>query len=292
MTLTTDLITYNVNERGRKARGRDRNFDTAALAALINGPAVQEKVRHGDMFGYFGHWPRIKFGMEPAEGGVIDGKAISVPAALRTIELSADADGTIRHRAEFLDTNEGRIAARMYQSKAGGFSSAIDTVPRTAPSLPAGFYGFDYVLEPNYSTNRGHKVMLDSAAADGEGEGYAGELMAILDAAMGESTQAASILNTLFDSLHAQHLVALETVQRLAQENDELIARLARARGGQPVLDSAALEDARMAPVRGSLPPDFEQFRRVELARLQDLPRPREYSPDVGYAERRFGVKL
>lgn len=38
------------------------------------------------MRGYFGQWPRIKFGMMPAEGGLIDGKSIAVePALLTTI---------------------------------------------------------------------------------------------------------------------------------------------------------------------------------------------------------------
>ena len=99
MTLVTDSITYNVRERGRKHRGVDRNFDTAALAALINGAGVQEKVKHGDMMGYLGHWPRVKFGMEVTEGGIDPGtgKAVSLPMAIRTVELHADPDGSITH---------------------------------------------------------------------------------------------------------------------------------------------------------------------------------------------------
>lgn len=285
--LQTELITYNVRERGRKARGRDRNFDTVALAALINGAAVQEKVKHGDMSGYFGHWPRIKLGMEPAEGGVIDGKVISISPALRTIELHADNDGTISHRAEFLDTNEGRMAGALYQSKHGGFSSAIDAVPGTSPQVPRGFYGFDYVLEPNYTTNRGHKVVLDSI---GQGED-AEEFMALLDAAMGESTQAASILTAMFDSLSRQHGQVLEAFERLARDNDDLISRLAR--GGTAVLDSAALEDARIAPFRGHPGEDFERFRTIDLARLQVLTDSvaRE-TPETSYAMSRFGIKI
>jgi len=72
------------------------------------------------MQGYFGHWPRIKFGMATQEGGILDGKVISLPLAVRTTHLSADTEGNITHQAEFLDTVEGRLAARLYESQSGG----------------------------------------------------------------------------------------------------------------------------------------------------------------------------
>lgn len=286
--LQTEMITYNVRERGRKHLGQNRNFDTVALAALINGPAVQERVKHGDMLGYFGHWPRIKLGMNPSEGGVIDGKVVSIPPALRTIELSADKDGNVSHRAEFLDTNEGRIAERMFQSKAGGFSSAIDAVPGTSPQVARDFWGFDYVFSPNYSTNRGHKVVLDGI---GDGE-EAAEFLALLDAAVGESTQAASIMTAMFDSLSRQHTQALEAMERLAHENDALIGRLAS--GNTRVLDSMGLlEDVRMAPIRGEPGADFERFRGADLSRLQAMPTASEpATPESNYILNRFGVKV
>jgi hypothetical protein len=284
MGLILDAITYNVRERGRKARGQDRNFDTVALARLINSPAVQEKVKHGDMFGYFGHWPRIKFGMEPAEGGIIDGKVVPVPTALRTIELSADNDGNITHRPEFLDTNEGRIAARLYQSKAGGFSSAIMSLPGTSPAIPSGFYGFDYVLEPNYTTNRGHKVVLDGAA----GEEEQAEFMAMLDSVMGEATQAAGLINALYDSLQSQHTLALETMGRMQAENEELMAMLARK--GGVLLDSVG---DFTAPIR-SVEPEFDKWKTADLAPVpvMDNVKPAKSTPESNYAQQRFGVKL
>jgi hypothetical protein len=285
MPIITDAITYNVRERGRKARGQDRNFDTVALAKLINSAGIQEKVKHGDMFGYFGHWPRIKFGMEPAEGGIIDGKVVPVPTALRTIELSADNEGNITHRAEFLDTNEGRIAARLFESKAGGFSSAIMSVPGTSPAIPSGFYGFDYVLEPNYTTNRGHKVVLDGAAGEEEQAAF----MEMLDSVMGEATQAASLINTLFDSLQAQHALALETLGRMQTENEELMAMLAKG-SHVAVMDSAG--GAFVKPVR-SVVPEFDHWRSATLAPLPVFVenKPQEPSPEMDYARSRFGVK-
>lgn len=261
MSFITDKITYNVRERGRKARGVDRNFDTAALAALINGPAVQEKVNHGDMLGYYGHWPRLKLGMEPQEGGIVDGAVVSVAPALRTVELSAQPDGTIIHRAEFLDTEPGQIAQRLYQSKAGGFSSAIETVPRTTPAIPKGFFGFDFVNEPNYTTNRGHRIALDGVSAD--------DLADVLDSALAYAGAGEAEMMVLFDALQQQHADMLHTMQRVLRENEQLIARLASS--GR-VLDSAlALEDAGRSRIVLSTPgsvDDLRAFRDMPLAAL------------------------
>ena len=287
--MITDAITYNVRERGRKHRGADRNFDTVALAKLINSPSVQEQVKHGDMNGYFGHWPRIKFGMSVPEGGVLDGKVISIPPALRTVELSAEPDGTITHRAEFLDTNEGRTAARLYASKSGGFSSAIEAVPGTDPQVPRGFYGFDYVMEPNYTTNRGHKVVLDSVRAGED----ATDLIAMLDAIMDDSSRAASALTQMFDSLHAQHLLALTALDQVSKDNDILIGKLATARKGSAVLDS--LEDVRSAGLTGGarMSLDFKQYLEAELMPLESLPKGQStISPELAATARRFGLKL
>jgi len=286
--LRTDPITYNVNLRGRKARGVDRHFDCAALAKIINGPGVQEKVRLGDMFGYFGHWPRVKFGMEPQEGGVVDGVAVSVEPALRTVVLSADDQGNITHRAEFLDTTEGHKAQALYASKAGGFSSAIDAMPGTAPMIPKGFYGFDYVLEPNYTTNRGHRAVLDTVA------GRDPELLAMFDQAMAESSQAATLLCTMLEALEHQHLAALSALERIGRENEVLIGRLASGKGGASVLDSAVLDTPAVAPSRTMRPEDFRQFLDRPLAALQklDSAASEEPAPVVDATLRRFGMTL
>ncbi len=146
--MKTQVIRYNLTERGRKHRGTERNFDLKAIADAINSQSTQEKVKNRDMFGFYGHWARIKFGMNPAEGGIADGKAQSLEPAIVTVSLKADYQGNIEHVAEFLPTNAGQIAYKLWQGKTGGFSSAID---ERKPE----FFGFDYVLEPNYATNRG-----------------------------------------------------------------------------------------------------------------------------------------
>lgn len=283
---TTDPITYNVTDRGRKARGQDRNFDTVALASLINGASVQEKVKHGDMLGFLGHWPRIKFGMNPAEGGVVDGKAVVMPIAIRTVELSASPDGGITHRTEFLDTEHGEAALRLFKSKAGGFSSAIEPVPGSCPTIARGFWGFDFVYEPNFTQNRGHSITLD-----GVGDDVAG----LLDAVLLMAGEGDMEMRALFDSLHGQHLSALESMTRLSRENDWLINRLAAIKGTDKatVLDSVMLEDIRIGPMRTTMAlPDFERFKTAPLEALTSLPVIDSVpTADSEFAERRYGFK-
>jgi hypothetical protein len=287
MGKVTDTITYNVKERGRKHQGQDRNFDTVALARLINGPAVQEQVKHGDMLGYFGHWPRIKFGMPVIEGGIIDGKSVTLPIAIRTIELSAANDGTISHKTEFLDTEAGIAAQSIYDSKAGGFSSAIVPIPGTSPMIAQTFSGFDFVLAPNFSTNRGHKVILDALG---------GDMTAVLDAIMAQAAQAEGEMAMLFDSLHSQHLAALEALTRASKDNDWLINRLAAKTG----LDRAGVLDAILEDVGGAARlsgtgklPQWEAFKDAKLEMLDRLPEgAAPASAESNYARNRFGISI
>ena len=217
MASKTGVIRFNVKERFRKHRGQDRNFDTVALAQLVNGPAVQEKVKHGDMVGYLGHWPRVKFGMNPAEGGIVDGKAVWLEPAIRTISITAQPDGTIDHEVEFLDTAPGKMAARMYGSKMGGFSSAIDTRRVADKQIPTGFYGFDYVYEPNFTKNRGWAVALDGVWED----------ESVLDA-IAEQQEMISVFDGMFDSVQRAYDNLQAALDHALLENEQLISMLAK----------------------------------------------------------------
>lgn len=226
--LRTGIIKYNVNERKRQFRGVDRDFDTVALAALINSGAVQEQVKNRDLFGYFGHWPRVKFGLNPIEGAISSGKVINLEPALATVYLKAYPNGDIEHEAEFLDNGAGRIAARMFRNKKGGFSSAIDSRKAGNKIFPTGFFGFDYVLEPNYNTNRGY--VLDSVDADD---------LAVLDEVQEYQTNI-SALSAMFDSLQHDFELQQLTVQDMAAENEELRSMIIQLTGKQEiVMDNA-----------------------------------------------------
>ena len=201
------LIKYNLKERGRQYRGVERNFDIPVIVDSINGPATQERVKTRGMLGYFGHWPRVRFGMDPAEGGIADGKAHAVEPAVVTTHLRAFDDGTVEHQTEFLDTATGQLAARMYANRVGGFSSAID--PRK-PEL----FGFDWVNDPNYSTNRGYDLVLDSVNS--------GE-MTLDDVLTAEHAEQVEAMNRLFEMMEANVRLALDSASRFEHENRELL---------------------------------------------------------------------
>lgn len=218
--MQTPIITYNLKERGRRFRGKERNFNIRAIVNAINSPACQERVKNRDMLGYYGHWPRIKFGLNPAEGGLEGGKPAFVEPALVTTLLRASLDGTLEHQAEFLGTTAGQVAAKLFNSRTGGFSSAID-------ELVPEFFGFDYVLEPNYSTNRGYTL-----------DDVRGMTLDDIEAAIYDEN--ARGLMRLLDSAHAERDQANHVIERLSAENEELLSLLSQSgRTPDAVFDSA-----------------------------------------------------
>lgn len=150
----TGKIAYNLKDRGYKAFGSPRNFNIPLVNSMINSAACQEAIKARTLVGFYGHWPRVKFGAVAAEGGM-DGKTqVNVEPAVVTVFAKAYQDGTIEHEQEFLDTDAGEKARKAYSSRVGGFSSVINEPKRY-------FGGMDYVFAPNYMGNRG--FTLDSA---------------------------------------------------------------------------------------------------------------------------------
>lgn len=235
--MQTKVITYNLKDRGRQYRGKERNFNIRAICDAINGPACQERVKSRDMVGYYGHWPRIKFGMNPAEGGMDAGRPSLVEPALVTTLLRAHPDGTIEHQAEFLGNDPGQVAAKLYSGRVGGFSSAID---QHRPE----FFGFDYVLEPNYSTNRGYTLddVRDMTLDDIEAAIYDEQLRGVM---------------RLLDSANDERDRASEVIESLRAENEQLLSMLA-AKG---INASQALDSVAVAPIAVSIDP-IERMRR------------------------------
>jgi hypothetical protein len=267
--MKTPVISYNLKERGRQYRGKERHFNIRAICDAINGPACQERVRNRDLVGYYGHWPRIKFGMNPAEGGLDGGKPALVEPALVTTMLRAHDDGTIEHQAEFLDTNSGQVAAKLHASRTGGFSSAID---QTRPE----FFGFDYVLEPNYSTNRGYTLddVRDMTLDDIEAAIYDEQLRGMAH---------------LLDAANSERERACEVIERLSAENEQLLSMLA-AKG---IDANAALDAVGVAPIAVSIDP-LERMRRDAAAfrGAASLPQFAEPKPDEPVADPLYGRLL
>lgn len=240
----TGLIRFNLNDRGHRAFGKPRQFATREIAAHINSDFTQERVRARNVLGFYGHWPRVKFGAIAAEGGVgPNGKPAVVEPAIVTTSLKAYPDGTIEHETEFLDTDAGQIAAKLHNSRAGGFSSVIDNVQNA-------FIAFDYVLEPNFKANRGYSLddaysALTMDGADGEGNRLT---LDQLDAAIRDEQLHA--MNLVLDSANeyrnatAQALdMSAQTITHLERERAELLSLLARTSPERALtFDSAGAE--------------------------------------------------
>lgn len=171
MPKKTKLITYNLADRDRKHNGIDRSdMDIRSAIHHINSPAVQELVSSGDLFGYYGHEIRARFGMNPPDSWVNpNGETIRIEPAIRTVKLSADNEGNVSAQHEFLSTDSGKYSENLYANNAGGFSSAIMRKMGDGGMYNVtGFYGFDYVKSPNYNTNRGN-ALFDALFIEDEG---------------------------------------------------------------------------------------------------------------------------
>lgn len=175
MSRITKKITYNIAERGRQHTGQDRsNLDIGSMVNVINSNAVQELVRLGDLYGFYGHEIRQKYGLNPPDS-IIDketGKIIKIAPVVRTVELSADKNGNVTHRQEFLENDGGEYAYQQYKAKIGGFSSVVQFGPvRNGKVTTIGHFGFDYVRSANYVTNTTYGVfdglVLDEKALAG-----------------------------------------------------------------------------------------------------------------------------
>lgn len=253
--METPVIRYNLKERGRKHVGQPRNFNIKAICDAINGPACQERVATRGLIGYYGHMPRIRFGMNPVEGVLDNGKYVPIEPAFVTTYLKADYDGNVEHRAEFLDTAAGRLAAKLFDSKMGGFSSAIDT------NRPE-FHGLDYVLEPNFIQNSYRGVVLDDAMSGNIGE------LTYDDVYAAEKDEQARAMVVLLDSINAERETTGAVIERLQSENEQLLSMLAK-KGIEP---SAVLDAASVLPVAVSISAADRINRDAKLFRSADLP--------------------
>lgn len=254
MPISTPMIQYSLKDRGRKHTGQARNFNTRLICDAINSPACQEMVTSRGMIGYYGHFPRVRFGMMPSEGGMDGGKYVPVDPAFVTTHLSATPDGVIRHQAEFLDTAAGLVAAKAWNGRVGGFSSAID---EAKPQ----FFGFDYVLQPNYLGNSFRGVVLDDVMGGNFGE------LTYDDIYAAEQDEQKQAMIVLLDSLDRERNAASEAIERLQQENEQLLSMLAK-KGIDP---SMALDTAFTTPITisgralDSIHKDIADFENAEL---------------------------
>ena len=219
MHMKTEILKYNLHDRGRKHTGQDRsNVDVSAMIQRINSPDTQELVSTGGLLGYYGHQIRQRFGMMPPETAMIDGKKIHLEPAFKTVLLKAHPDGTVEHQAEFLNNETGQFVANQYKAKVGGFSTAVSYVQNGLKLIPKLFAGFDFVFQPNFATNIGNGVLLDGLFCNDE--------TALFDSIENDAAQAqlAQVLELSivqsYDNIHAQMALmqqneqAMDVIQR------------------------------------------------------------------------------
>lgn len=249
--METPVIRYNLKDRGRKHVGQERNFNIKAICDAINGPACQEQVATRSLAGYYGHMPRIRYGMNPVEGVIDAGKYVPVEPAFVTTYLKADYDGNVEHKAEFLDTAAGHLAAKLFGSKMGGFSSAIDQ------SKPE-FFGFDYVLQPNFINNSFRGIALDDVGSMTYDAVFAAE----------QDEHAESMI-VLLDSINAERDTTSAVIERLQAENEQLISVLA----GKGIDPATVLDSTSIMPVSVSIETADRMRRDAAFFRNSTLPR-------------------
>jgi hypothetical protein len=187
------------------------------------------------------------------------GKAVSLEPAIVTTYVKAHLDGTVEHKAEFLDTNTGNLAYRLYKQNIGGFSSVLAALDSVQPK----FYGFDFVKSPNFSENSwrgealddatGEPYTLDSIIQKSEDEFVAGYVELI---AAGESREAA--LKSALD--------------KAVLENEQFLSMLTNDQA-QRALDSIS-DFSIGTPVRAGrarqIESDMNYFKSRELPKLAD----------------------
>lgn len=207
----TKRITYNLYDRGRSHSGKDRsNVDMKEMINRINDPTVQDMIKSGTFYGYNGHEIRRRYGMNPPDSVIIDGKVVYLERSIRTLESYAEPNGDVTHVHEFLENESGEFARKQYLARAGGFSSAQNYKRAGLSLIPVGFYGFDYVMQPNYTTNVGDGQLFDGLAIPEEQDGLVASFDDATDIAQ-LSASDAMIVHLLeqqilrdFDNIHIQ----------------------------------------------------------------------------------------
>lgn len=247
MGLKTEIIRYSLHDRQRKHIGQNRNFNVARLAQIVNGAAVQEMVKKRDLVGYLGHDVRRQFGLQPPEMALNGNQFVPIEPAFVTTYIKVFDDGTVEHQAQFLDTPLGMKAQEWHTAGMGGFSSVI------APNeqSPTDFYGFDYVLSPNFHGNRGYAVM-DSMTYERELNRLTSKQK--LNEIQARQMEQQAVMDALFQ--------IAQTAPQIAKQNAQLVATIDSL---SAQLDSVSRERDEFQVACDELQPKFEPMMRFSV---------------------------
>jgi hypothetical protein len=164
---------FNLFNEGRKYTGHHRNYILESAVRTCYAPETREGIKLREKLGYLGHGRRQlarKLALAEVEPVKLpDGTMIiveNVPSNV-TVFFEVGKDGAVEHHQEILESEPGKVVAGLNASRVGGFSWACggaDGGPLGATTV-TGFHGFDYVMNPGFSANRGY-ILED---ADGNG---------------------------------------------------------------------------------------------------------------------------
>ena len=165
--------------------------------------------------------------------------------AFRTLESYAEENGDVTHVAEFFENDAGEYARKQYLGRAGGFSSAQDYRRSGLSLVPVNFYGYDYVMQPNYTTNVGDGQLFDGLAVPEHQDGLISCFDSATDISL-LSPSEAMIANMLeqqivrdFDNIHAQ----LQQLNEHALDQVDMLANQLAKRDQRAILQAQRTQD-------------------------------------------------
>jgi hypothetical protein len=170
--LDTVTSTFNLKDHGR-SDGNGRGYLVNSVRKLIDSVQFKERLKLGELYGYFGHNLRQLTGkMDLDEVSVIQYKGkpvvIETVPSNRTIHFDVNDEGIVTHTQEILDTPSGRAVKAMRDAGVGGWSWAVMGVPTALGAIARSFHGFDFVKHPSYIDNDKMQQLFESVGVNDE----------------------------------------------------------------------------------------------------------------------------
>ncbi|HAV1601583.1 TPA: head processing protein [Enterobacter hormaechei subsp. xiangfangensis] len=165
-----DLYRQHTTQNGR-------NYLIDAVASVITRPDTQERMKLGELYGYYGHGRREQHYNKTGSIRLPETSVIMVEGAPvivdnvpsnRTVDISVSEDGIVTHTQEILDTPTGQIVDGMERSQAGGWSWATKGGTQGGRAIVREFAGFDFVTIPNFISLDRVATMFESGEAEEE----------------------------------------------------------------------------------------------------------------------------
>jgi hypothetical protein len=124
--------------------GVARNYTPEDYKAMVESKSTQGRIANGYAVGYYSHSNRNPHkGYIPSER---NGEGNEVIPCCKTLEMKW-VNGKVRHTQRILANKIGKEIQKLIEGGVGGFSSVHNLKTKE-------FFGFDYVITPNFSSNR------------------------------------------------------------------------------------------------------------------------------------------